>query len=97
MKHLVTYCTIILCLMITGYFILAALGRPTDQLFPLLVTLLSNAVTGIIVLAKQKNTETKVDDIRDRVDGQMSALIQAKTISPDEEGSHGTTSVPPTR
>ena len=93
MKLLTSYIVGILGLLITGYFVLAALGRPTDALLSFIIVVFGNASGIAALLYKQalsdKRTSVLVEDvkeIKEQTNGHMTALLAAKTQpEPDHE------------
>lgn len=80
MKHLTAYAAGLLALMIAGFVVLAVTGRPTTDYVAFMGVLLGQAATGVTLLLKLNKTDTKVNDIQDKVNGRMTELIAAKTI-----------------
>lgn len=101
MKTLVGYVTGIIALLIIGYVVLAALGKPTNELLSFLFVILGQAAGAVALLVKQNTTDQKVDNVTAKVDkvaeqtnGHLTTLINAAIhstpVEPVETKEEGT-------
>lgn len=76
-------------IMVAGIVCLTVMGKPVDNLFLILGSLVIPVVTALLTSRKLDTQNTQLTDVATKVNGKMSALIAAKGLLEDQVRSLG--------
>jgi len=79
--------------MVAAVTVLTVLGKPVDNLFLILGSLVIPVITSLLTSRKLDSQNTQLTDVATKVNGKMSALIHAKGTLEDQVRSLGGTPV----
>lgn len=80
-------------IMVSGIVVLTIMGKPVDNLFLILGSLVIPVISALLTSRKLDTQNSQLSDVATKVNGKMSALIHAKSSLEDQVRSLGGTPV----